>query len=98
MASSFWIVVLIKDFSTAKSRLAPVLEPQARRLRVDRSRRSGTTARRGHGGGAVPERPEPRGDARPRGGRGARRRVGVAAQLRPAADRRTSPPPAPRTC
>jgi 2-phospho-L-lactate guanylyltransferase len=31
MASSFWIVVLIKDFSTAKSRLAPVLEPHARR-------------------------------------------------------------------
>ena len=31
MRPSFWIVVLIKDFSTAKSRLAPVLEPQARR-------------------------------------------------------------------
>jgi 2-phospho-L-lactate guanylyltransferase (CobY/MobA/RfbA family) len=29
MRPSFWIVVLIKDFSTAKSRLAPVLEPQA---------------------------------------------------------------------
>ena len=28
---SFWIVVLIKDFTTAKSRLAPVLEPQPRR-------------------------------------------------------------------
>jgi 2-phospho-L-lactate/phosphoenolpyruvate guanylyltransferase len=27
MPPSFWIVVLIKDFSTAKSRLAPVLEP-----------------------------------------------------------------------
>jgi 2-phospho-L-lactate guanylyltransferase len=32
MRPSFWIVVLIKDFSTAKSRLAPVLEPQPRRL------------------------------------------------------------------
>ncbi len=31
MAPSFWIVVLIKDFTTAKSRLATVLEPQARR-------------------------------------------------------------------
>jgi 2-phospho-L-lactate guanylyltransferase len=31
MPPSFWIVVLIKDFSTAKSRLAPVLEPQPRR-------------------------------------------------------------------
>jgi 2-phospho-L-lactate guanylyltransferase len=32
MRPSLWIVVLIKDFSTAKSRLAPVLEPQSRRL------------------------------------------------------------------
>jgi 2-phospho-L-lactate guanylyltransferase len=31
MPPSFWIVVLIKDFTTAKSRLAPVLEPQPRR-------------------------------------------------------------------
>jgi 2-phospho-L-lactate/phosphoenolpyruvate guanylyltransferase len=31
MLPSFWIVVLIKDFSTAKNRLAPALEPEARR-------------------------------------------------------------------
>ena len=31
MPPSFWIVVLIKDLTTAKSRLAPVLEPQPRR-------------------------------------------------------------------
>jgi len=31
MPPSFWIVVLIKDFTTAKTRLAPVLEPQPRR-------------------------------------------------------------------
>ena len=31
MPPSFWIVVLIKDFTTAKSRLAPVLEPEPRR-------------------------------------------------------------------
>jgi 2-phospho-L-lactate guanylyltransferase len=31
MLPSFWIVVLIKDFSTAKNRLAPALEPNARR-------------------------------------------------------------------
>ena len=31
MPLSLWIVVLIKDFTTAKSRLAPVLEPQPRR-------------------------------------------------------------------
>jgi 2-phospho-L-lactate guanylyltransferase len=31
MPPSFWIVVLIKDFTTAKSRLAPVLESRARR-------------------------------------------------------------------
>ncbi len=31
MPPSFWIVVLIKDFTTAKSRLAPVLAPQPRR-------------------------------------------------------------------
>ncbi|MHB8488039.1 MAG: 2-phospho-L-lactate guanylyltransferase [Candidatus Dormibacteria bacterium] len=31
MAPSFWIVVLIKDFTTAKRRLASVLEPQPRR-------------------------------------------------------------------
>jgi 2-phospho-L-lactate guanylyltransferase len=31
MPPTFWIVVLIKDFTTAKSRLASVLEPQARR-------------------------------------------------------------------
>ena len=31
MPPSFWIVVLIKDFTTAKSRLASVLEPQPRR-------------------------------------------------------------------
>lgn len=31
MLPSFWIVVLIKDFSTAKNRLAPALEPMARR-------------------------------------------------------------------
>ena len=31
MLPSFWIVVLIKDFTTAKSRLASVLEPSARR-------------------------------------------------------------------
>jgi 2-phospho-L-lactate guanylyltransferase len=31
MSSSFWIVVLIKDFTTAKSRLSSVLEPQPRR-------------------------------------------------------------------
>jgi 2-phospho-L-lactate guanylyltransferase len=31
MPPNFWIVVLIKDFTTAKSRLASVLEPQARR-------------------------------------------------------------------
>ncbi|HVC42021.1 MAG TPA: 2-phospho-L-lactate guanylyltransferase [Candidatus Saccharimonadales bacterium] len=30
MTPSFWIVVLIKDFTTAKSRLASVLEPQPR--------------------------------------------------------------------
>jgi len=30
MTPSLWIVVLIKDFTTAKSRLASVLEPQAR--------------------------------------------------------------------
>ena len=31
MPPSFWIVVLIKDFTTAKSRLAPALAPQPRR-------------------------------------------------------------------
>src|ERR1019366_9101353 len=31
MPTSFWIVVLIKDFTTAKSRLAPVLDAQPRR-------------------------------------------------------------------
>ena len=31
MPPSFWIVVLIKDFTTAKSRLAPVLGPLPRR-------------------------------------------------------------------
>ncbi|MGA8361061.1 MAG: 2-phospho-L-lactate guanylyltransferase [Candidatus Dormiibacterota bacterium] len=31
MPPSFWIVVLVKDFTTAKSRLASVLEPQPRR-------------------------------------------------------------------
>src|ERR1035438_6768202 len=31
MPPSFWIVVLIKDFTTAKTRLASVLEPQPRR-------------------------------------------------------------------
>ena len=31
MPPSFWIVVLIKDFTTAKSRLAPVLDAQPRR-------------------------------------------------------------------
>jgi 2-phospho-L-lactate guanylyltransferase len=31
MPASFWIVVLIKDFTTAKTRLASVLEPQPRR-------------------------------------------------------------------
>jgi 2-phospho-L-lactate guanylyltransferase len=31
MPPSFWIVVLIKDLNTAKTRLAPVLEPQPRR-------------------------------------------------------------------
>jgi 2-phospho-L-lactate guanylyltransferase len=31
MPSSFWIVVLIKDFTSAKSRLAPVLGPRPRR-------------------------------------------------------------------
>jgi 2-phospho-L-lactate guanylyltransferase len=31
MTPTFWIVVLIKDFTTAKSRLASVLEPQPRR-------------------------------------------------------------------
>ena len=31
MPQSFWIVVLIKDFTTAKSRLAPVLGPVPRR-------------------------------------------------------------------
>jgi 2-phospho-L-lactate guanylyltransferase len=31
MLPSFWIVVLIKDFTTAKSRLASVLEPTQRR-------------------------------------------------------------------
>jgi len=31
MVPSFWIVVLIKDFSTAKSRLVPALEPHKRR-------------------------------------------------------------------
>ena len=31
MPPSFWIVVLIKDFITAKSRLASVLEPEPRR-------------------------------------------------------------------
>ena len=40
MVTSFWIVVLIKDFSTAKSRLASVLEP------VQRRRLAETTASR----------------------------------------------------
>jgi 2-phospho-L-lactate guanylyltransferase len=31
MPEALWIVVLIKDFSTAKSRLAPALEPASRR-------------------------------------------------------------------
>ena len=31
MLPSFWIVVLIKDFTTAKTRLASVLEPEPRR-------------------------------------------------------------------
>jgi 2-phospho-L-lactate/phosphoenolpyruvate guanylyltransferase len=31
MPPAFWIIVLIKDFSAAKSRLAPVLEPEPRR-------------------------------------------------------------------
>jgi 2-phospho-L-lactate guanylyltransferase len=31
MPPSFWIVVLIKDFTTAKGRLAPVLGPEPRR-------------------------------------------------------------------
>lgn len=31
MPPDLWIIVLIKDFSTAKSRLAPALDPQARR-------------------------------------------------------------------
>src|ERR1700694_1679700 len=31
MHANLWIVVLIKDFSTAKSRLAPVMQPAQRR-------------------------------------------------------------------
>jgi 2-phospho-L-lactate guanylyltransferase (CobY/MobA/RfbA family) len=31
MPSSLWIVVLIKDFTTAKSRLEHVMEPRRRR-------------------------------------------------------------------
>ena len=35
MQPSFWIVVLIKDFTTAKSRLASALEPRRRRGLAD---------------------------------------------------------------